>query len=64
VVEVEEWHQRFLLGAENALRNRPKDDEALKDQQRSGDHDRQNMEGIFKPNTGRSQFLKKSDHGR
>jgi hypothetical protein len=26
VAEVEEWHQRFLLGAENALRSRPKDE--------------------------------------
>lgn len=31
--EVEDWHQRFLLGAENALRARPKDDEALKEEQ-------------------------------
>ena len=29
VVEVEEWRERFLLGAENALRARPKDEEAL-----------------------------------
>ena len=33
VAEVEDWQQRFLLGAENALRSRPKDDEALKDEQ-------------------------------
>jgi transposase-like protein len=33
VADVEEWHQRFLLGAENALRSRPKDEEALKDEQ-------------------------------
>lgn len=33
VADVEEWHQRFLLGAENALRTRPKDEEALKDEQ-------------------------------
>lgn len=33
VAEVEEWKERFLLGAENALRSRPKDDEALKDEQ-------------------------------
>ena len=26
VAEVEEWRDRFLLGAENALRARPKDD--------------------------------------
>jgi len=30
---VEAWRDRFLLGAENALRNRPKDDEALKEEQ-------------------------------
>jgi transposase-like protein len=29
VAEVEEWRGRFLLGAENALRARPKEDEAL-----------------------------------
>lgn len=33
VAEVEEWRDRFLLAAENALRARPKDDEALKDEQ-------------------------------
>lgn len=33
VAEVEEWRDRFLLGAENALRTRPKDDEAVKDEQ-------------------------------
>src|SRR5262250_2528530 len=33
VAEVEEWRERFLLGAENALRARPKDEEALKDEQ-------------------------------
>jgi len=33
VGEVEDWQQRFVLGAENALRSRPKDDEALKDEQ-------------------------------
>jgi hypothetical protein len=27
---VEEWRERFLLGAENALRARPKEDEALR----------------------------------
>lgn len=32
VAEVEDWHQRFLLGAENALRSRPKDDEALREE--------------------------------
>jgi transposase-like protein len=33
VAELEDWQERFLLGAENALRSRPKDDEALKDEQ-------------------------------
>ncbi len=33
VAEVEEWKDRFVLTAENALRSRPKDEEALKDEQ-------------------------------
>src|SRR5215471_11129894 len=33
VAEVEEWRDRFLLGAENALRARPKDEDTLKDEQ-------------------------------
>ena len=33
VAEVEDWRERFLLGAENALRSGPKDEEALKDEQ-------------------------------
>jgi transposase-like protein len=33
VAEVEDWRERFLSGAENALRSRPKDDEALKEEQ-------------------------------
>jgi transposase-like protein len=33
VAEVEEWREKFLLGAENALRTRPKDEEAFKDEQ-------------------------------
>ncbi len=33
VAEVEDWRDRFLLGAENALRARPKDEDALKDEQ-------------------------------
>jgi transposase-like protein len=33
VAEVEDWREKFLLGAENALRTRPKDDEALKEEQ-------------------------------
>jgi hypothetical protein len=32
VAEIEEWRERFLLGAENALRDPLKDDEALKDE--------------------------------
>jgi hypothetical protein len=30
VAEVEDWRERFLAGAENALRTRPNDDEAVK----------------------------------
>ena len=33
VSEVEDWRERFVLGAENALRSRPRDEEALKDEQ-------------------------------
>ena len=33
VAQVEEWRELFLTGAENALRARPRDDEALKEQQ-------------------------------
>jgi transposase-like protein len=33
VAEVERWKEAFLAGAENALRSRPKDEEALKDEQ-------------------------------
>ena len=32
VAEVEEWRDRFLLAAENGLRARPKDDEALREE--------------------------------
>jgi transposase-like protein len=32
VAEVEDWREKFLLGAENALRTRPKDEEAVKDE--------------------------------
>jgi hypothetical protein len=32
VAEVESWKERFLLAAENALRSRPKDDEALEEE--------------------------------
>lgn len=28
VAEVEDWREKFLLGAENALRSRPRDEEA------------------------------------
>jgi hypothetical protein len=31
VVEVEDWREKFLLWAENALRGWPRDEEALKD---------------------------------
>ena len=31
--EVEDWRERFLLAAENSLRSRPRDEEALKDEQ-------------------------------
>lgn len=33
VTEIEDWRERFLLGAENALRSRPKDEDAVKDEQ-------------------------------
>lgn len=33
VAEIEEWKEKFLLGAENALRSRPKDEEALHEEQ-------------------------------
>jgi transposase-like protein len=33
VAEVEEWRDRFLFGAENALRARPKEDEALREEE-------------------------------
>ncbi len=32
VAEVEDWRDRFLLGAENALRARPTEEEALKEE--------------------------------
>src|SRR5438105_3828920 len=31
VAEIEEWKDRFLSGAENALRSKPLDDEALRE---------------------------------
>ena len=33
MAEVEDWKDRFLLAGENSLRSRPKEDEALKDEQ-------------------------------
>ncbi len=33
VAEVEDWREKFLLGAENVLRSRPRDEKALKDEQ-------------------------------
>lgn len=33
VAEIEQWQDRFLNGAENALRSRPLDEEALKEQE-------------------------------
>lgn len=33
VAEVEDWREKFLLGAENVLRSRPRDEEAVKDEQ-------------------------------
>ncbi len=33
VVDIEHWKDAFLLGAENALRSRPKDEEALQQEQ-------------------------------
>jgi len=33
VAEIEDWREKFLVGAENALRSRPRDEEAVKDEQ-------------------------------
>ena len=33
VAEVDDWREKFLLGAENARRSRPRDEEALKHEQ-------------------------------
>ena len=33
IAEIESWQDRFLVASENALRNRPKDEDALKDAQ-------------------------------
>ncbi|MBX3300758.1 MAG: transposase [Nitrospira sp.] len=32
LAEVDEWHEKFLLWAENTPRTRPKDEQALKDE--------------------------------
>jgi transposase-like protein len=33
VADVEDWRDKFLLGAENALRSRPRHEEALRDEE-------------------------------
>jgi len=33
LAEIEDWKEKFLLGAENALRSKHLDEEALKDEQ-------------------------------
>ena len=33
VADVEDWQERFVLAAENGLRSRPKDEDALKEEQ-------------------------------
>jgi transposase-like protein len=33
VAEIEQWKERFLAGAENALRSRPLDEEEIKDRE-------------------------------
>lgn len=33
MAQIETWKEQFLLGAENALRTRPRNEEALKDEQ-------------------------------
>ena len=33
VAELEDWRDKFLVGTENALRSKPRDEEALKDEQ-------------------------------
>jgi transposase-like protein len=55
VAEVEEWRERFLLGAENASRTRPRDEEALKDEQikRLKPEDRRSGIGPRHPEGGR-----------
>jgi transposase-like protein len=33
VAEVEDWREKFLAGAENALRSKPRDEEAVKEEE-------------------------------
>jgi len=33
VAEIEDWRERFLLGAENALRARPKEEDGLREEE-------------------------------
>lgn len=33
VAEIEDWQDRFLSGAENSLRAKPRDDEALREEE-------------------------------
>ncbi|MBX3325338.1 MAG: transposase [Nitrospira sp.] len=33
VAGVEDWREKFLVGTENAIRSRPKDEDAVKDEQ-------------------------------
>lgn len=33
VAEIEQWRDRFLLGAENALRSKPRDEESLREEE-------------------------------
>jgi transposase-like protein len=33
VAEIEDWQEKFLAGAESALRSRPRDEEALKEEE-------------------------------
>ncbi|MBP3731364.1 MAG: hypothetical protein J6I40_07850 [Mailhella sp.] len=33
MAEIEDWKDKFLLGAATSLRSRPRDEEALKDEQ-------------------------------
>lgn len=33
IAQIEDWKEKFLLGAENALRSRPRNEEAMKDEE-------------------------------